>query len=147
MGYSAILTAVCGVLEGVSGIGVVHSYERHAVDWDKFLTLFKSGSKINGWIVTRRSVPTQLDWIPAERRSHQFLIRGYYGISDSDASELDFQDLVEAIQDAFKTQDTLGGVAIDCDRLQVDVIEPRVFGSVLCHVAEMTLVVHECVLL
>lgn len=143
MGYAQIRAQVASILSSVPGMGVVHQYERYAADYSAFLSLFKHQDKINGWVITRRGVPTRLAAHQVEDREHQLLLRGYYGLADSAASEHTFQQLVEDVQDAFKHDLTLGGACLKAGPVQVDVIEPRLFGTVLCHVAELSLSVRE----
>ena len=144
MSLSAIRTQIKTTLEGVSGIGTVHEYERWANDWKGFLELFKtSANVINGWMITRRKTPER--WRTAEEyeRVFEFAILGVYGLKDDDATEKTFQDLIEAICAAFRQDPDLGGA---CETthpefgslagrsgVQVEVVENRVLGSVLCH--------------
>jgi len=136
---SDIRTQIKSVLESVDGIGTVHEYERWSNTWENFLEHFKdSNDRINGWTITRRATPAERRTMPIVTRRHEFVIRGIYGLNDADESELTFQDLVEAIQDAFEDQYNLGGYVENSGPLQVNVVEPRMFGKVLCHYAELT---------
>jgi len=60
MPLAEIRTQIKTILEGVSGIGIVHEYERWAADWKGFLDLFKDANGwINGWSITRRAIPAR----------------------------------------------------------------------------------------
>lgn len=143
------------ILAGVPGIGVVHDYERLSTDWNKYLDLYKdSGGRINGWTVSRFKTPERThSQGGGMTRTHQFIIRGIYGLKDADATELAFQDLVEAICVAFRAADTLNGACFTCTPtegapdgaagIQVEIVEPRMFGGVLCHYAELHLYAQE----
>lgn len=140
MALSDIRTAIAGILSGVSGVGIVYEYERFASSWTDFLSLFKTtAGKINGWSITRRRTPADWDVRRVADRAHAFVLRGVYGLKDADASELDFQDQVEAVVAAFAADRKLGNTVYDCSPVSVDVFEPRVFGTVLCHYAELSL--------
>lgn len=144
MALEEIRAHIKSVLEGVSGIGTVHEYERWAADWTRYLALFKtSADKINGWTITRRGTASVRDTMPTIMRNHTFIIRGIYGLKDTDESELTFQALIEAIQDAFEDEYLLGGYALNSGPMQVNVVENRMFGTILCHFAELTLPVEE----
>ncbi len=145
------------ILSGVSGIGVVHDYERRTNDWGKFLDLYRveGTGKINGWTISRKATPKRLfaKGGSVATRTHHIRIRGIYGLKDDDASELIFQDLIEAIVPAFAAHDSLNSTCFTCsptdnasegvDGIQVDLVENRIFGNVLCHYAELSLFVQE----
>jgi len=144
MSVSAIRTRIKAKLSAVEGIGIVHEYQRWASTWSKFLSQFKTESDvINGWMITRRATPSARDTMPTLNRGHVFILTGFYGLNDDDATELVFQDMVEDIQDAFDSDVTLGGLVLKSGPLQVKVVENRTFGNVLCHYAELELVADE----
>jgi len=143
------------ILAGVSGIGIIHDYRRWSGDWSRFLDLFKDANgKLNGWMISREKTPeTVMSQGGRNTRTHHFKIYGIYGLKDSDGSELIFQDLVEAVCTAFRSKDTLNGTVWSCTPaenapegvagIQVDLVEPRMFGNVLCHYAELSLYAQE----
>ncbi len=158
--YKDIGAAVAAEIEAVENAGRVHLYQRTAADMAKYIGLFRweapdGGDQIRGWIVTRERVSEALGGfgasapgglIPAgvNRRAHTFLLAGIMGLKDGAASELVFQDLIEAVCDRFRSNDALRlrSKVPTLERLQppqVDVIEPRAFGGVLCHYAEIRL--------
>lgn len=148
MSESAINAGIKSVLDGVSAIANVHDYVRWAKSWGAFLDLIKdeTNGKINGWMFSRRSTATRQATVGEIERAHVYVVRGYYGLADADESEKTFQGIVDDACDAFDDDQTLGGA---CDTihpdwgpmagavgLQVDIVEPRMFGSVLCHYFE-----------
>lgn len=54
-----------------------------------------------------------------------------------------FQDIIESIATAFRDKPSLQGVSLTTGAIQVDIVENRQFGEVLCHYAELTLEVEE----
>lgn len=144
MGLAEITAEIKTILEAVPGIGVVHEYERFAAEWGKFLEFFKDADgRINGWTIGLRKIPVEREFIPTVLRKHDFVLRGYYGLNDAAASELAFRNLVEAILDAFQDVDTLNDTVLDSGPMQVEKIEPRLFGKVLCHCAVLTIEARE----
>ena len=140
MALSDIRSEIKTILEAVDDIGIVHDYDRWAKNWDDFLSLFKTAdNKIHGWCFFRKATPAKRDTMPTIQRTHHFRIKGIYGLSDADASETTFQDIVEAIQDAFDSKYMLNNAAgvINSGPVQVHLIENRLFGKVLCHYAEL----------
>jgi len=151
MSLTAIREQIKTILSGVSGIGVVHNYQRVTTgDWGKFLNQFQDpDGRINTWIITRTATPER--WLTNRKyiRVYEFLIRGQYGLEDNEATELRFQDLIEHACDAFRNKSTLNGA---CETiapefgslsglagLQVKLVEDRRFGGVLCHYCELKL--------
>jgi len=112
MSEATIRAQIKTILEGVSGIGRVHDYERWAATWEKYLEFFKTTSDvINGWTVSRVRTPAACASGTHDRRSHHYKIRGYYGLKDEDATEVTFQALVEAVCTAFRSAYQLSGAA------------------------------------
>ena len=147
MSMSAIRDQIKAILSAVAHIGVVHDYERWASDWAAYLELFSvitvTGTYINGWEITRKKTPSVTASVTHDKRTHTFLIRGIYGLKDSDASEITFQDLIEDICSAFRSNYQLNSTADNTEPIQVDLVENRVFGNVLCHYCELTLIADE----
>ena len=147
MSESAIRTAIYNILSGITDIGKVYDYERWAADWSKFINLFKttiSGvDQIRGWEIGRRSAGEKPFTIGLNLRDHGFVIRGYMRVNNASASEKTFNNLIEAVADAFRNNFTLNGAAESHDYIQAVPIDFRVFGNVLCHYAELSLNVHE----
>lgn len=139
MAESDIRTAMFNILSGVSRIGKVYDYERLAVDWAKFIRLFKYKNKILGWEIGRRSATEDSTSV----KTYKFVIRGYMGVKDSAATEKTFNALVESVAAAFRADKDLSGAALGHGYIQVETIDMRTFGSVLCHYAEMSIEVYE----
>ena len=115
-------------------------------------------NQIRGWVLTRERAGEEVASIgsnatggftPAglSRRTHTFLLFGIMSAEDGVGSEVVFQDLIEEICDRFRGDKTLrlldesGAPRVrSLERLQppqVDLIELRTFGNVLCHYAEV----------
>lgn len=142
MSEATVRAQIYTILSGAAGVGKVYNRERWAVDWGSFINLFKdSGSgRILGWEIGRKAPITEDE---SSVRKHTFFIRGYMGVNDADATELLFNALLENIAAAFRADKDLGGAALGHDFIQVETLDTRSFGSVLCHFAELTLTVHE----
>ena len=146
MAYSTILAKIKTLLLAVTGVGTkVYDFEQCDVgDWNNYLTLFKEGSLIKGWEITRIGAPEVEDSPSANLRTHQIVIRGFYSLNNASASEKTFQDLIEAICTAFRAKaPDLEGTAFMLAAPSVSVIENRMFGEVLCHFCEIRLDVTE----
>lgn len=151
MSESTIRAAIYNSVNGVSNVGLVYDYERWAGDWTAFLDLFKTTigttDQIRGWEVGYRG------WTPDEPREfsgnatlrlHRFLVAGYLGLDDSEATEKTMSALAELVANTLADDATLKAAAFG--RIEpVLLFEPRIFGSVLCHYAELTVEIGEIV--
>ncbi|MFZ5530296.1 MAG: hypothetical protein ACOY4U_04500 [Pseudomonadota bacterium] len=146
-----IRAAIVAKLGAVTNAGTVHSYERFAKTEKELRALYEYGvapsNRILGWHVRR---------VAKSEKSHAtgrcvvvntWQIRGVMGFDDADQSEILFDNLVEAIGDAFRPDDALGGVAEtaleDMDGIagiQVEDSGPVMFAGMLCHSAKLKLV-------
>lgn len=147
MSLETIRNNIEATLNGVPNIGKVYNYLRWSSDWSKFLDAFKdTEGRIRGCMFTRQSVGTRRDTIGENEGMHVFRFVFLMGLKDADATGIVFDDLLESIVAAFKADLTLGGACLTTHpdwgplaglvALQIDLIEPRMFGGVLCHYAE-----------
>ena len=161
--YREIGDAISAEVSSVPGAGRVHAYQRFSADLGKYLDLFRweaggGSTQIRGWVLTRERAGEESaslgsnapgGFLPAGlgRRTHTFLLFGIMSVEDASGSELVFQDLIEEVCDRFRGDGALrlldesGAPRVrSLERLQppqVDLIEMRTFGNVLCHYAEI----------
>jgi hypothetical protein len=121
-----------------AAVGRVHDYERWAAQPGQFLAHFQDPAtkKIFGWEITRRKVRAQKIAMRRYKLVHRYLVRGYYGLEDAAATEKTFNALVDQIVLSFTLTKLPGSQG---EQLPEAVIEPRIFGHVLCHVGEIIL--------
>lgn len=119
-------------------MGRVHDYERWSANTGQFLTLFQDPStkKIMGWEIARTRLRTARSAMNRWKLTHRFVIRGYYGLEDAAATEKAFSALVDMVVLDFLRTRLPGTQGEQFPEAQV---EPRMFGAVLCHVAEIVL--------
>lgn len=144
---TTIRAAIKTRMEAVSNVGLVYDYQRLTTEWDNFLDLFKTtinGSQvIRGWCITCEGVTL------VERETYggntsnyaihyPYKIRGYFGVDDTNASEKTAFALAEAVREALSAH--ISSVALD-NIPSLDTFEPRIFGDVLCHFIEISMVV------
>ncbi|MCX5908470.1 MAG: hypothetical protein NTY64_15120, partial [Deltaproteobacteria bacterium] len=144
MSDAAFRAAIKTLFEEIPGVGKVHAYERFAKEPSKFLEFFKnSDSKIYGWEITRSAVSAS-EWITKKcKLTHLYVIKGYYGLRDAQASDGAFGAIIDAILLKFISKKVTGS---SLHKLPiVPTIHVREFASVLCHYAEIHLQVTEIV--
>lgn len=145
-----IRAQIKSILSGVTGISNVYDYQRWTDKWDIFRDLFKDmNDKIHGWDISRRSTFEVLISPSEYQRVYEYLLRGFYGLKDEDATEITFQALIEAICDEFRSNYNLNatcettspdmGPMAGRSGIQVNLVEVRKFGPVLGHYCELGL--------
>jgi hypothetical protein len=145
MSLAAIRHELVAIIEGVTGIGKVHNYLRWSDKYSTFLNLFKDDNdKINGVMVTRDKTDEEYSGGGrTSEREHNIKIICIYGLEDGEQTEIYFQDtIVEGICAKLRAQKTLNNRTAFLGPPQVKVVEPRKFGNVLCHYAEITVSVY-----
>lgn len=148
--YSDISAEIKTQLETITDIGIVHQYERQVADLAKFIALFKDNTgKICGWEITRKAVPEHRRG--ATFRHHRMVVNGYMGLQDATASSIMFQDLCDDICEHFRNAAPPSGVTWeyrngdepDQTPAQIELINDRMFGGVLCHCSVISISVTE----
>lgn len=155
MSYLDIVTDIKTHLSTIPVIGMIHTYDRQIVDPAKFIELFryKPTAQILGWEMHRTAVPEIVHG--AHFRLHQFMLRGYMSVEDAKATSLKFQDLADQVCAKFRTAAPPPGSTWEYrnaaeplnSAAQIDIINDRMFGSVLCHCAEISLVISERIII
>jgi len=94
--------------------------------------------KIHFWQMSRTASSNDSDTAEGVvdvtfKRTYRLEIEGYYGIDDSQATDLTFQDLIETIQDSFDLDPTLGDNADYALPMVVQSVASGFYGSVGVH--------------
>ena len=76
---------------------------------------------------------------PCYTDTDTLLLVGRMAVNDLGESELQFQDLIDAITVAQRLDNRLGGAYIQPAFMQTELIEHRDYGGTLVHYCEMTL--------
>ena len=153
MALKDIREQIAAILAAVDGVGVVHQYQRATLgDWGKFLNRFQdSDGRINTVMITRTATAQRKITLGEKELAYVFALRFYYGMKDDDATEHIFQELLEDSREAFNDGDaeTLNGTCrttipdwgpmAGAAGLQINEVDARMFGGVLCHFAECRL--------
>ncbi|WP_028318960.1 hypothetical protein [Desulfobulbus elongatus] len=122
-----------------AGIGKVHDYGRWANTPADFKTLFQDANskKIFGWEISRIGLKvSQGRTMHTRRVAHRYMITGYYGLDDAAGTEKTVGALVDQIVVQLASVRLPGTVN---DLMPAVNIETRMFGGLLCHVAEIVL--------
>ncbi len=152
MSAATVRAALVALVASVAGIGRVHDYQRYAREPRDFAEHYLWADVANGglehirgWQVSRTSGGERTLGVGRVLINDGWTIRGYMTLNDALRSELAFDDLVEAIRDAYRADPTLGGACSaemfgnGPDGVQLADAGPVVFCGVLCHSAALSL--------
>jgi len=146
-------------METVADIGVVNDFEPAVRREADLRTHFKHADLdyLLGWSISRESATEIGEGISdcTHLCQHLFVIRGYYALDGSNGDTAnDFDALVEAVRTKLRLEarDVLQAAAPTAQAQfvgppEVRIIEPREYGGVLVHYAEITLRITEHVTL
>lgn len=130
----------------VANVGTVHTYERYAANLATLKALYLTGTRLLGWHIRLQRTQRSSEMRGRVAIVHTWLVRGFMSMDDADTTELTFDALVEALQNAFAADETLGGVVSQSvledgsvAGLQRDDSGPVMFCGVLCHSAKLRL--------
>lgn len=139
--YRDVVEEIQTRLGGVTNVGTIHQYRRWTRNEDEFRTRFKDGenSRLAGWEITRIGVADNQDSNVTNTVVHLFQLRGYLALSDTEESELTFQQIIDDIGAQFRPQDSLSDTCELTRPVQVIRIDHLMFGGVLCHYAELNI--------
>lgn len=150
---------VLTTLDASNNIGLVHDYERWALQWEDVLSVLRDpvDEIVKSWMVVYQGfVPVpeasffsqDYDYNKSLTvRAHRFLVRGVYAVDDANESEKTFATLTETVINALDSDETLH----DQDRYwgdppmlpaELSAFEIRSFAGVLCHIAEISILIN-----
>lgn len=141
--------ALVALFSAVPNIGLVHPEEPYAKSQTDFQALYQwvdpvNGKKqIRGWFVHRQRSQEMELGVGRVMNVHTWRLRGFLSLQPPGSGQV-FDELIEALRDAFRADPILGGVAQPGPVGQpsgVQVMEslPVVFSGVLCHGAQLEL--------
>jgi len=144
-----IRNAIVATMESVTGIGRVHSYQRFASRNSDLSALYEhadtNGARLHGWHLRRLRTSERPGGDGCRRNiQHRWELRGFLSLDDADATEIWMDQIIERLRDAFRADDTLGGLIDSCivgqeAGLQLLESTPVMFAGVLCHSARLGL--------
>jgi len=126
--FSDITAEIKEILEGVTGIGIVHDRFRSADDAKSLLELFKYEDEYKG-VMFRRASETPEDNESAEYSATYDLML-VHQLNDENNSEHAVQELYEDIKTAFADSD------LSDSKISMN-FEDAPIGDILCHVISM----------
>lgn len=153
MSLQAQREALVALIASVPEVGLVHARERYAASEADFRAMYLftptgGAQQVRGWWVRRSATAEHAINNLRTVSVVTWTVRGYMSFNDAQASELVFDELVEAIRSAVRADATLGGACPIgplkdgddvTDGVQVTDAGPVMFAGVLCHSAVLQL--------
>ncbi|OFV92041.1 MAG: hypothetical protein A3H28_05005 [Acidobacteria bacterium RIFCSPLOWO2_02_FULL_61_28] len=138
------IQAIQTILEGVTGVENVYDTVRNWQTEKQFRDgAATPGGGIQFWFLTRESTAAEDLGPRLTARRHTVALHGYTALSDAAASEKTFQALVESVVTALGADRQLNQTARHSGPAQVRAVDFRIVSNVLCHHAEIALVVED----
>lgn len=143
--------ALATLMNTVPGVGLVHTYEPYARTEQAFRALYgwttpAGAVQVRGWHIRRTATRERELGVGRTFNAHTWQVRGFMALDEAGETELEFDELIEAIRQAYRADPTLGGVAplSPAEGAGIDVTDSRpvVFAGVLCHSAVLQLTTH-----
>tara|TARA_B100001105_G_scaffold251204_1_gene240607 strand:+ start:15540 stop:16019 length:480 start_codon:yes stop_codon:yes gene_type:complete len=140
--------AILAKLQTVAQLGVLHDEEPYARDnaafQAKYLWDLGSGQKqLRGWFFRRTATREMTLGVGRVMNAHTWRLQGFMALNPPDSGKT-FDGLIEAMRQAFRADETLGGIAApgplnNPTGVQVLDSGPVSFTGVLCHGATLQL--------
>lgn len=141
---SSIRDAIKAVMDTVTDVGQVQSFERFAKRTSAFKDFYLYQGQIRGWHIRRMRTPASSGGIGLYDEIYNWQLRGFMSLSDENKSERDFDELIERVVLVFRDNDTLNGTVTTCivaetAGVQVERTGHVMLAGVLCHEVVLTL--------
>jgi len=138
------IQAIQTILAGVAGVANVYGTVRN---WQSDKQ-FRDGARtalggVQFWFLTREATEAEDLGPRLTVRKHTIALHGYAGVNDAASSEQSFQGLIESVVAALGSDRKLGQSARHSGPAQVRAVDYRILNGVLCHHAELALLVEE----
>lgn len=148
MSLSTIRTQIKTLIQNIitEEIGTVYDYKRFCNDLSTYKELFIKNRKVNTWEIERTSFSSGERGGSGgiEDKTHDFIIRGFYALDDSLASDKVFQDsYVEPVCQQFMNNPTLNGLVEIVNLPLTGNISMQKLGDILCHKVEIKIAITE----
>lgn len=137
-----ILPAIMAILNGVTGIGKTYDYPQHSAFIENHKDLFvTTDNKFHVWWPNRVGWEATGGLSVQVFRFHNIEITGYYALSNSNQSDKTFQEIIDAVANAFDAKATFNLSGTVDQHLPAQMEKSEVmFGGYLCHKAIIRIV-------
>lgn len=140
-----IRTAILAVLNTVESIGLMYDREKYSKNAKQLAEFYVQDGLLSGGFIRRRSLVKESPDTFTFIVKTNWEIELFRGFQESENSELAFDLMIDAIDEAFIADQTLGGVVdttVTPDQAGIRLVtsQPAMFGGVLVHYAKLSLI-------
>ena len=136
-----IRNAIITRFESVPGIGRIHGFERYTSRMDDLVKLYVENEVLNGGFIRRVETISRAPYQGRRVDQVRWQARLYRGLSDQHASEIDFDETIENLRDAWAVDEYLGGLVastvVNNELMSLEDSGSVMFAGVLCHSARL----------
>lgn len=147
MSLAQIRTALKATVETVANVGIVSEFEPAIQREEDLTTYFRDADLgyILGWSMTRETTTARDASTETDFEEHLIVLRAYRQVDNKGASEKALQDLVELVRAAIRAEEAgrWNDLVQFVGHPQVRIFEARLFGAILVHYCEVTVLVTE----
>ena len=138
------IQAMRTILAGVAGVANVYETVRNWQSDKQFRDGARTASGgVQFWFLTREATAAEDLGPRLTVRRHTIALHAYAGVNDAAGSEQTFQALIENVVAALGADRKLGQSARHSGPAEVRAVDFRIINGVLCHHAELVLLVEE----
>lgn len=143
----SVRSDIVATLERVPDIGMVHGYARYAsaqVDMKALYCSPNHDKQLRGWHIKRLAMRETGAAYDSTVQVDRWLIEGFMALSDELQSGIVFDELLDAIRAAFRTETFNNTVQLTDPEsreayIQIEQVDEAMFAGVLCHRARLIL--------
>ena len=145
MSETTIRARIKTVVDAVPNSGLIHDYGRYADQIDAMRTLYVStiggSSVLRAWTISCNRVMPTLPDFDGKFAEYHYVLRGYWQLDDSAASEKSALAMGLAVMAALDADATLQ--AYFTEHASMPRFEPWIFAGMLVHYTEIEFVIAE----
>lgn len=146
--FQALATVIKASMVANASLINVYDYDPFTTDWATFHAHFGGSTTVppQGWGITREACNTR--WIDTGNSlwAHRVVIRGWLAVNVSLGTAKTIQNLADIIMNIFTEDADLGGAIEMHQQASLRTIQPRIYGGVLMHYAEIVMECDELVI-
>lgn len=146
MSYATVRDAIETALNTITNKGVVHDYWRHAPNRADFISKYQvtigGKTQVRAWLIQWvGAVPAEESAFGEQGMSYRFEVHLYRTLSDAEATEKEFAELLETGMRVLMQKSSFGasGARIYSTNVAGVAIDHAMFGEMLCHRGRITL--------
>jgi hypothetical protein len=130
------------IMNSVDDVFNIYTDKKYVKEAGSFIEHYKAenilGEKFyTAWFISRNSSLEEKLSNKENMRNHSISIMGYLGINEANNSYRKFEGIIEDICSVFRGNLNLNNKCLEISPVQVETIQEKSFGLVVCHYTEL----------